>query len=104
MDATNPDPDTRAQWIDLAKKLKVPIRCVWFRTPIQLCEHNDIVRALNKDFNPEERQPLPKLAFTSFASRYKEPKLKEGFQDIVEVDFKFRGTEEDYKVWGRYWL
>jgi bifunctional polynucleotide phosphatase/kinase len=48
-DATNPDPDTRAQWIALANKHKVPIRCVWFRTPLQLCEHNDVVRSLNKD-------------------------------------------------------
>ena len=48
-DATNPEPDTRAQWIALAEKLKVPIRCVWFRTPIQLCEHNDVVRSLNRE-------------------------------------------------------
>ena len=31
---------------------------------------------------------LPKLAFTSFASRYRPPKLEEGFQDITEVDFQ----------------
>ncbi|KAB5527941.1 polynucleotide kinase 3 phosphatase-domain-containing protein [Coniochaeta sp. 2T2.1] len=104
IDATNPDPDTRAQWVALAEKLKLPIRCVWFRTPIQLCEHNDTVRSLNKELNPEERQPLPKLAFNTFASRFKEPKLKEGFQDIVEVDFKFRGTKEEYEIWGKYWL
>lgn len=54
--------------------------------------------------NPEERQPLPKIAFTGFASRFKEPKLKEGFQDVVEVDFTFRGTKEEYEIWGRYWL
>lgn len=44
------------------------------------------------------------MAFTGFASRFKEPKLKEGFQDILEVDFKFRGTKEEYEIWGRYWL
>lgn len=104
IDATNPDPDTRAQWIALASKHNVSIRCVWFRTPIQLCEHNDVVRSLNKELNPEERQPLPKIAFTGFASRFKEPKLKEGFQDVVEVDFTFRGTKEEYEIWGRYWL
>jgi len=47
-DNTNPDPEIRAQWIGLAKKHKVPIRCVWFKTSLQLCEHNDAVRALNK--------------------------------------------------------
>jgi len=30
---------------------------------------------------------LPRVAFTGFASRYKEPQLGEGFQDIVKVDF-----------------
>jgi bifunctional polynucleotide phosphatase/kinase len=47
---------------------------------------------------------LPKLAFNSFGSRFKEPKTTEGFQDIVEVEFKFRGTKEQYDIWGRYWL
>lgn len=104
VDATNADPDTRKQWIDLANKHKVPIRCVWFKTPLSVAEHNDIVRALNKAMNPEGRESLPKLAFTGFASRFREPKVNEGFQDIVEIDFAFRGTEEEYKIWGRYWL
>lgn len=38
--------------------------------------------------NPESRTMLPKLAFTGFASRYREPKVEEGFQDIVTVDFE----------------
>lgn len=46
-DNTNADPDTRAIWIDLAKKHGVPIRCVWFKTPLVVCEHNDAVRSLN---------------------------------------------------------
>jgi bifunctional polynucleotide phosphatase/kinase len=103
IDNTNPDADGRAEWIALAEKQKVPIRCVWFKTPIELCEHNDVVRALNKPMNPETRTALPKLAFNGFASRFKEPKAKEGFQDIEEVEFKFRGTREEYAIWGRYW-
>jgi hypothetical protein len=31
---------------------------------------------------------LPKLAFTSFASRYRAPKLEEGFKEIIKVDFE----------------
>ena len=33
---------------------------------------------------------LPKMAFTGFASRYREPTPKEGFQDIVRIEFKVR--------------
>jgi len=54
--------------------------------------------------NPESRQSLPKLAFNSFASRFREPKAKEGFQDVLVVNFCFRGTEDEYAIWGRYWL
>lgn len=38
--------------------------------------------------NPEKRIMLPKMAFTGFASRYREPRVEEGFQDITKVDFK----------------
>ncbi|KAK4096599.1 PNK3P-domain-containing protein [Parathielavia hyrcaniae] len=106
-DNTNPDVDTRSHWVALARKHKVPIRCLWFRTPLALCEHNDAVRSLNaqnKQLNPEARKGLPKLAFNGFASRFREPKTEEGFQDVIPIDFEFRGTKEEYQVWGRYWL
>jgi len=38
--------------------------------------------------NPEERQILPGIAFSSFKGRYKPPKVSEGFQDIIEIPFK----------------
>ena len=41
--------------------------------------------------NPEKREMLPKMAFTGFLSRYREPTLKEGFRDITKVDFKVCG-------------
>ena len=89
VDNTNADPDTRSAWIHLAQKLKVPIRCVLFTAPTKLCEHNDTVRALNDGvLNPEQRTILPHSAFSTFTARYREPELKEGFQDIVRVPFK----------------
>lgn len=103
VDNTNADPDTRRQWIELANNNDVPIRCVWFKTAQSVAEHNDAVRAMNKEMNPEGRSVLPKLAFNGFKSRFKEPKVKEGFQDITEVDFKFRGTKEEYDIWSQYW-
>ncbi|TKA49887.1 hypothetical protein B0A49_11299, partial [Cryomyces minteri] len=89
VDNTNADPDTRSQWINLAKRLDVPIRCILFTASPRLCEHNDTVRALNVTLmNPEKRTLLPKIAFAGFLSRYREPTLQEGFQDITKVDFK----------------
>lgn len=31
---------------------------------------------------------LPKLAFTSFASKFRAPKLEEGFKEIIMIDFE----------------
>ncbi|KAI1438980.1 PNK3P-domain-containing protein [Xylaria sp. CBS 124048] len=103
IDNTNPNAEGREEWIALAQKHKVPIRCVWFKISKTLCEHNDIVRALNSSLNPESRTALPPLAFNMFFSRLREPTVKEGFQDIVPVEFEFRGTKEEYAIWGRYW-
>ena len=92
-DNTNADPETRAVWIQLAQKSTIPIRCVHFTAPAKLCEHNDTVRALSGDvFNPEKRSILPHSAFSGFAARYKKPKVKEGFQDVITVEFQVHGN------------
>ena len=88
-DNTNADPETRAVWVQLAHKFAVPIRCIHFLASAKLCQHNDTVRALSTGkFNPEKRSILPHSAFAGFASRFKEPKLTEGFQDIIKVEFQ----------------
>ncbi|KAH8162490.1 hypothetical protein CIB48_g5746 [Xylaria polymorpha] len=91
IDNTNPDPDGRKEWIDLARKHDVPIRCVWFKIPRALCEHNDAVRALNKPLNPEARSVLPALAFNTYFSRMREPTAKEGFQHVLPIEFSSAG-------------
>ncbi|RDW60769.1 DNA kinase Pnk1 [Coleophoma cylindrospora] len=88
IDNTNPNVEVRGIWVELAKKYSVPIRCISFTTPMQMCQHNDTVRALNQIMNPEKRAILPGMAFNSFTSRYQKPAPAEGFQDITEIDFK----------------
>ncbi|RYN56977.1 hypothetical protein AA0118_g7944 [Alternaria tenuissima] len=106
IDNTNADPETRAVWITLAQKLKVPIRCVLFTATPKLCEHNDTFRALNigPETNRESRTILPQAAFSGFASRYREPKLSEGFVDIIKTNFQFEGSEEQRLLWSKYWI
>ena len=45
---------------------------------------------MQRQMNPESRAMLPKMAFTGFASRYREPTVDEGFDDITKVSFKVR--------------
>lgn len=49
VDNTNADVETRAAWIALARRLKVPCRLVHFTASAKLCEHNDAVRALTDE-------------------------------------------------------
>ena len=46
-DNTNADAETRAVWINLARKLDCPIRCIVFTASARVCEHNDTFRALH---------------------------------------------------------
>ena len=105
VDNTNADTETRGVWVQLANKYKVPIRCVHFTASASLCEHNDTVRALaGASFNPESRTILPHSAFHSFKARFKEPKVKEGFQDIVTIEFQYQGDDVGKLVWSQYWI
>ncbi|OJJ02937.1 hypothetical protein ASPVEDRAFT_42469 [Aspergillus versicolor CBS 583.65] len=104
VDNTNADVDTRSQWVDVAKEANVPIRCVYFSAPLEVCKHNNAVRAANTSLNPESRALLPGIAFGDFSRRFTEPTLSEGFQDIIRVDFRFRGDEEAKKIWKQYWI
>lgn len=40
--------------------------------------------------NPEKREMLPNVAFAGYTSRFRPPRLDEGFQDIINVDFLVR--------------
>ncbi|RMJ23237.1 Polynucleotide [Aspergillus sp. HF37] len=104
VDNTNADPETRSHWTDLAKETKVPIRCIYFPASPELCRHNNAVRAANRDLNPESRAIVPGIAFGDFARRFREPEVGEGFEDVVRVEFRFRGDDEARRVWGQYWI
>ncbi|KAJ5961007.1 Polynucleotide kinase 3 phosphatase [Penicillium vulpinum] len=123
VDNTNADPETRAHWTSLAKEFNVPIRCVQFISTPELCKHNNAVRASNKELvctstpiptrtpshshrnqNPESRISLPGIAFGDFGRRFRAPTLDEGFDDIIPVEFQFRGSEEAKGLWGQYWV
>ncbi|KAM0112253.1 DNA kinase/phosphatase Pnk1 [Aspergillus fumigatus] len=103
-DNTNADPNTRAEWVRVAKESNVPIRCVYFTSSPELCKHNNAVRAANRSLNPESRARLPGIAFGDFLKRFKEPTMEEGFSDIVRVDFRFQGDDEAKRIWTQYWV
>ncbi|KAJ5894348.1 hypothetical protein N7495_006039 [Penicillium taxi] len=104
VDNTNAGPETRAVWTEIAKEFKIPVRCVHFLSSPELCKHNNAVRAANKELNPEARTSLPGIAFGDFKRRYSPPTLDEGFEDIISVEFSFKGDDEAKKLWGQWWV
>lgn len=105
VDNTNPDREVRKVWTTFATKHNVPIRCIHFTATKELAKHNAAVRSMSGEvsMNPEAREGLPELAFNTFNARYQEPKLDEGFLEIIIVNFSFSGSEQDRKVWSKYW-
>lgn len=51
----------------------------------------------------EKRKLLPLAAIYNYLQKFQEPRLEEGFEEIVRVDFVFRGTEEEREVWSLWW-
>ncbi|OJJ47468.1 hypothetical protein ASPZODRAFT_130948 [Penicilliopsis zonata CBS 506.65] len=104
VDNTNPESATRKLWIDLARTLDIPIRCIYFTAPTTVCQHNNAVRAANPDLNPESRDLVPTIAFTGFSSKLQEPTVEEGFHDVYRVDFRFQGSEATREIWRQHWI
>jgi bifunctional polynucleotide phosphatase/kinase len=53
--------------------------------------------------NPESRSLLPEIAFNTFGAKLQEPKLEEGFTSIFKIPFKFDGSDDEKKLWSKYW-
>ncbi|KAJ6601379.1 polynucleotide kinase 3 phosphatase-domain-containing protein [Mycena vulgaris] len=107
VDNTNRDSHMRKYYIDVATKLKIPVRCMLFTGSSDLAWHNNLYRAYGLPPSVAAREPpreiLPMLAFTTFKANLEEPELVEGFTQIKKVNWVFSGTEEERKAWTK-WL
>lgn len=93
IDNTNPDLESRARYISIAKKHKVPCRCFVMNTTLEHAKHNLAFRKAITN----SRQDVNSKILGAFKNKYKNPELKEGFQEIVQVDFipTFNSSEEE---------
>ncbi|TBU28970.1 PNK3P-domain-containing protein [Dichomitus squalens] len=107
VDNTNRDKETRQYYISLAKKHKVPVRCIYFAGSIELAWHNNLYRAFNMPPSVAAAEPkrdlLPYSAFASFRQKFQEPSVDEGFYEVRRVNWIFEGDEEAKKRWSM-WL
>lgn len=99
IDNTNPDPTSRKLYIEKAKALKVPIRCFLFNTTYEQAKHNNVFRELTDS----SHQKINEMVFNIYKKNYVEPSKKEGFSEVVRVNFvpKFE-NDEDKKLYQMY--
>jgi len=94
IDNTNPEPSTRAEYVSIANDLDIPVRCFWFTTPRDLAEHLNLYR---EKMTQGERARVPSIALNMFKSKFKEPKLSEGYTSIARISFVPKFKDERTK-------
>lgn len=92
VDNTNGDRDSRARYVNAAKKNKVPCRCFVMTTSYKHAEHNIAFRELTDT----KHSKINKIVLNSYKKNSEEPTLDEGFTDIVYVNLipKFKDERE----------
>ncbi|CAO3608788.1 unnamed protein product [Cunninghamella echinulata] len=100
IDNTNSTVEARSQFIKVAKKYNIPVRCFMFTADIELCKHNNYYRSIYK----KERPLLSEIVFRVYSSQYQPPTLKEGFSKIESIDFIFSGDDEDFIAWKKWYI
>ncbi|CAG8686270.1 10339_t:CDS:2 [Acaulospora colombiana] len=100
IDSTNSTVESRKVYVDLANKYRVPIRCFWFQVSEALARHNNMYRVFG--LTGLGRTLLPDVSFQVYKSKFCEPTLDEGFQEIKLINFIFEGNEEErrkFEMW-----
>ena len=100
VDNTNPDPETRKMYIDLARDFGYPSRCFYFTASEDLCLHNCAFREF-RTAGPH----IPGIAFRMYAKRFREPHEDEGFAEIVHVPFAPEFRDQELRaLWCLYYV
>ena len=90
IDNTNPSQAARKKFIEIARRHRVRVRCVWISGVDQaLAYHLNVVRWR---IDPDKNQKIPMAAYKIYKRDFTAPQLIEGFASILKVPFVFDGT------------
>ena len=105
LDNTYADIESRKSIIECAKKLKLPIKCVWLDTSFEDAQFNAcqrMIRKVGRLMDPEDfktcKDPnlFPPVALFSYKKRFQKPTIAEGFESVEKVIF-VRRKDPKYK-------
>ena len=80
IDNTNPSKETRKEYIDIAKKYEYTVSAIHFTTSYELSMHRNHFRLLTSGYL------IPEIGYRVYKKNFCEPKLDEGFCEIVKQD------------------
>ena len=99
IDNTHVNAEARQKFTEMAKKSDIPCRCFVMATPIGQVKHNVVYREIIDHEHAHIGDPL----INGYMSKYKEPTLEEGFDEIVKVnivpEFKYEQHKALYSMY-----
>ncbi|XP_067939267.1 uncharacterized protein F21D5.5-like isoform X2 [Watersipora subatra] len=93
VDNTNPDKETRARYLELAKKYGITARCFHMATTYKHSRHNEVYRQLTNS----KHKAINDMIVNAYKSKYAEPEQSEGFAEIVKVNIVPRFENDEQK-------
>lgn len=84
LDNTSPTAKVRKEYISIAKKCGVPVRCFYFNTSDELASHLNFYR---ERMTEGKIRRIPRVAFNVYKKRFEAPSMDEGFTEIATVKF-----------------
>ena len=100
IDNTNPSVKARKEYLDIAKKYNIRVRCIHFDTPIEVSMHNNIYRHVTSNFPVSKI--IPKVAYSVYKKYFENPSKDEGFCEIVVQDFILNTDNIDENIYYSY--
>lgn len=93
VDNTNPDPESRKRYVDVAKAAGVPCRCFCFTATLEQAQHNNRFREMAP--SDTKHAKVNAMVFHSYKKHFVAPALSEGFSEILQVHFvpKFENSD-----------
>ncbi|KAM7399676.1 hypothetical protein PAMP_018924 [Pampus punctatissimus] len=85
VDNTNPDPESRKRYVDVAKAAGVSCRCFLFSASLEQAKHNNRFR--ENAPSDSKHAKVNDMIFHSYKKHFVAPALSEGFSEILHVHF-----------------
>uniref|UniRef100_A0A8C9ZRE7 Polynucleotide kinase 3'-phosphatase n=1 Tax=Sander lucioperca TaxID=283035 RepID=A0A8C9ZRE7_SANLU len=85
VDNTNPDPESRKRYVDVAKAAGVPCRCFHFSASLEQAKHNNKFREMAP--SDSKHAKVNDMIFHSYKKHFVAPALPEGFSEILQIHF-----------------